>query len=193
MKTARELREQGQLAVPNSNSPNPVPHVRRGIEIEASEMRTARELREQARYVVPNSGCPDPVPYSRHDVGARASANAQEMNTAGEVREQARRFVPNSSCPNPVPHVPFQVGVEVDNVTGNGALMELRLDNFWSMSLSRRADLAFLSPSSPLNTALIVHRPAREETVRRGTFRIRCQRQGWPCHVRVLALSIDLN
>jgi hypothetical protein len=46
------------------------------------------------------------------------------MKTAGEVGEQARRDVPNSSCPNPVPHVRFQVGVEVDNVTGNDALTE---------------------------------------------------------------------
>jgi hypothetical protein len=59
------------------------------------------------------------------------------MKTAGEVREQARRVVPNSSCPNAVPHVRFQVGVEVDNVTGNDALMEQRLDDFWSMWLSR--------------------------------------------------------
>ena len=43
VKTARALRGQGRLAVPNSNSLNPVPHVRRGVEIEASEMRTARE------------------------------------------------------------------------------------------------------------------------------------------------------
>ena len=39
---------QGRLAVPNSNSPNLVPHVQHGVEIEPSEMRTARELWEQA-------------------------------------------------------------------------------------------------------------------------------------------------
>jgi hypothetical protein len=59
------------------------------------------------------------------------------MKPAGEVREQARRVVPNSTCPNPVPNVRFQVGVEVDNVSGNDALTEQRLDDFWSMSLSR--------------------------------------------------------
>ncbi|KAH9176271.1 Muskelin N-terminus-domain-containing protein [Lactarius sanguifluus] len=41
-----------------------------------------------------------------------------------------------------------------DNVHGNDALAEQRLSDFWSMSLSR---------------------PGREEIVRRGTFRIRCQ------------------
>ena len=59
------------------------------------------------------------------------------MKTAGEVREQAQRVVPNSSCPNPVPHVRFQVGVEVDSVAGDDALIEQRLDDFWSMWLSR--------------------------------------------------------
>ena len=114
-----------------------MPHGLVGVEIEASQTRAARELREQAHQVVPNSSCPDPVPYSRHDVEARASANVQEMKTAGEVREQARRVVPNSSCPNPVPHVRFQVGVDVDNAARNDALTEQRLDDFWSMSLSR--------------------------------------------------------
>jgi hypothetical protein len=117
-----------------------MPHDRFGVEdleVEASELRTARWLREQARRMVPNSSCPDPVPHSRYGVEAGASANAQEMKTAGEVREQGRRVVPNSTCPNPVPNVRFQVGVEVDNVSGNGALTEHRLDDFWSMSLSR--------------------------------------------------------
>ena len=35
VKSARELRGQGRLAVPNLNSPNPAPHARRGVEIEA--------------------------------------------------------------------------------------------------------------------------------------------------------------
>jgi hypothetical protein len=77
VKTASELRAQARLAVPNSYSPNPVPHVRRVVEVEASKIRTARELRGQAQRVVPNSSCPDPVPHSRHDVEARASANAK--------------------------------------------------------------------------------------------------------------------
>ncbi|KAI9459094.1 Muskelin N-terminus-domain-containing protein [Russula earlei] len=48
----------------------------------------------------------------------------------------------------------LESGALGDHVHGNDALTEQRLDDFWSMSLSR---------------------PAREEIVRRGTFRIRCQ------------------
>ena len=77
VKTARKLRVQARLAVPNTYSPNPVPHVPRVIEFEASKIRTARELREQAEWVVPNSSCTDPLPRSQHDVGARASAHAK--------------------------------------------------------------------------------------------------------------------
>jgi hypothetical protein len=134
--TASSLREQARRVIPNSSSPDPVPHDLVGVEIEASEMRTSRELREQAWQVDPNSNCSDPVPHSRHDVGARASANTQKIKITGAVRGQARRIVPNSSCPNPVPNVRFQVGIEVDNVSGNDALTEHRLDDFWSMSLS---------------------------------------------------------
>ncbi|KAI9463668.1 Muskelin N-terminus-domain-containing protein [Lactarius psammicola] len=48
----------------------------------------------------------------------------------------------------------LESGALGDNVHGNDALAEQRLSDFWSMSLSR---------------------PGREEIVRRGTFRIRCQ------------------
>jgi len=48
----------------------------------------------------------------------------------------------------------LESGALGDSVHGNDALAELRLSDFWSMSLSR---------------------PGREEIVRRGTFRIRCQ------------------
>ena len=158
-----------------------MPHGLVGVEIEASQTRTARELWEQAHQVVPNSSCPDPVPHFRHDVEARASANVQEMKTAGEVREQARRVVPNSSCPNPVSHVRFQVGVDVDNATRNDALTEQKLDDFGACRCHGELTLfppTFLSPCSPLKT--VVHRPLHEEIVRRGTFCIRYQQQGWP-------------
>ena len=68
MKTARELRAQARLAVPNSNSPNPVPHVRRGVEVEATTIRTARWLREQAGWVFPNSSSPDSMPHDQFGV-----------------------------------------------------------------------------------------------------------------------------
>jgi len=48
----------------------------------------------------------------------------------------------------------LESGTLGDHVHGDDALAEQRLDDFWSMSLSR---------------------PAREEIVRRGTFQIRCQ------------------
>jgi hypothetical protein len=71
-RTARWLREQARRVVPNSSSPDPVPHDLVGVEIEASKMRTARELREQAWRVVLNSSCLDAVPHwhSRYDVEA---------------------------------------------------------------------------------------------------------------------------
>jgi hypothetical protein len=90
VKTARELRAQARLTVPNSNSPNPVSHVWRGVEFEASKTRAARWLREQAGRVVPNSNSPDPVPHDLVGVEIEVS----QMRTARGLREQARRVVP---------------------------------------------------------------------------------------------------
>ena len=68
MKTARELQAQARPAVPNSNAPNPVPHVLRGAEVEASKIRTAMWPREQSGRVLPNPSSPDPMPYDRFGV-----------------------------------------------------------------------------------------------------------------------------
>ncbi|KAI0271999.1 hypothetical protein BGY98DRAFT_179806 [Russula aff. rugulosa BPL654] len=55
----------------------------------------------------------------------------------------------------------LESGTLGDYVHGDDALAEQRLDDFWSTSLSR---------------------PAREEIVRRGTFRIRCQQFRETCY-----------
>jgi hypothetical protein len=81
VKTAREMRAQARLVVPNSSSPNPVPHVRRGVEVEASEIRAARWLRVQAGRVVPNPSCPDPMPHDRFGV-EDLEVEASELRTA---------------------------------------------------------------------------------------------------------------
>ena len=115
VKTARELRAQPRLAVPNSNSPNPVPHVRRGVEVEATTIRTARWLREQAGRVFPNSSSPDPMPHDRFGVEDH-EVEASELGTVRWLREQARRVVRYSSSPDPAPHwhdLPV-VGVEIE-------------------------------------------------------------------------------
>ena len=72
MKTGRELGAQARLAAPNSNSPNPVPYVRRGVEVDASKIRSARWLWEQAGRVFLNSGSPDPMPHDRFGVEVEA-------------------------------------------------------------------------------------------------------------------------
>ena len=106
------------------------------------------------------------------------------MKTTGEVREQAPRVVLNLTCLNPVPYVRFQVGVKVDNVSGNDALTEHGWTTFGACRCHGEISLlppTFVSPCSLLETALnIVHGPAREEIIRRSTFYIRCQQRGWP-------------
>ena len=101
-KTARELLEQARLAVPNSNSPNPVPHVRRGVEVEASKIKGR---------VFPKSSSSDPMPHDRFGV-EDLGAEVFELRTARWLREQAQRVVPYSSSPDPVPH--DLVGVEIE-------------------------------------------------------------------------------
>ena len=101
--------------VPNSRSPNPVPHVQYSVKVEASEnaqeMGPARVLREQARGAVPNPSSPNPVPHDQFGVEVESS----EMRTARWLREQAQRVVPNSSSNSldPVPRAWYGAEVEV--------------------------------------------------------------------------------
>ena len=93
MKTARELRARARLAVvPNSNSPNPEPHARRGVEVEATMIRTARWLREQAGRIFTNLSSLDMMPHDRFGV-EDPEVEASELGTASSLREQARRVV----------------------------------------------------------------------------------------------------
>ena len=90
---------QARPDVPNSNSPNPVPNFRRGVEVEASKIRTVRWLREQAGRVFPNSGSPDPMPHDLFDV-EDVEVGVSELRTARWLRGQTRRVVLNSSSPD---------------------------------------------------------------------------------------------
>ena len=98
--------------VPNSSSPNPVPHAQYSAKVETSEnkqeVKTARELRAQARLAVPSSNSSNPGSPVRCGVEVVAS----KIRTARWPRKQAGQVVPNSSPPDPVPHDLVSVEIE---------------------------------------------------------------------------------
>ena len=75
--------------VPNSSSPNPVPHAQYSAKVETSEntqeVKTVREHRAQARLAVPSSNSSNPGSHVRHG----AEVVASKIRAARWLREQA--------------------------------------------------------------------------------------------------------